>query len=78
MPTGIFTIGRIVPTIGVHVVAQEALAGGDEGVGIDKSAELGIVISGLEVVQLRFLGIVLAMMAKMAAFQRLLKQHFFT
>ena len=45
---------RIIPTIGKHVIAEDALAGAGIGVGIDESAQFGIVIAGLEVVELGF------------------------
>ena len=44
------TIDWIIPAIGKHVIAQEALAGGCEGIGIEKSADCWIVIPGLAVV----------------------------
>ena len=37
--------------VGKHVIAQQALTGGGESVGIDESAQLGIVITGLEIVE---------------------------
>lgn len=46
MPTGINTIDRIVIAIGKHVIAEQALAGGDEGVGVDEPTDLGVVITG--------------------------------
>ena len=49
---GVCTASRIISTIGKHIVAQNALAGGSVGVGIDKSAQFGVVITGLEVVEL--------------------------
>ena len=42
---------RIVQTIGKHVIAQDTLAGGGVSIGIDESAQFGIVITGLEVVE---------------------------
>ena len=42
---------RIIPTIGKHVIAQQTLAGGGEDVGIDKAADLGVVISRLQIVE---------------------------
>ena len=45
---------RIITAIGKHVIAQQALSGGGKGIGIDESAEAGIVIAGLEVVQAGF------------------------
>ena len=74
----IYIVCRIVITISKHVVAQQTLAGGDKSIGVDESTDLGIVITGLEVVQLGFLGGVLAIEAKMADFQRLLERLFFT
>ena len=50
----ITAICRIIPAVGKHIVAQEALAGGGKDVGVDESAEAGIVIAGLEVVQTSF------------------------
>ena len=38
--------------IGKHIIAQEALAGGGVGVGIEESAQFRIVISGLQIVEL--------------------------
>ena len=45
-------VDRIISTIGKHIVTQEALAGAYKGIGIEESAEFGIVITGLEVIQL--------------------------
>lgn len=45
---------RIITAIGKHIIAQQALAGGGEGIGIDESAEAGDVVAGLEVVQAGF------------------------
>ena len=42
---------RIIPTIGKHVIAQDALTSRNECISIDESAQLGIVITGLEVVE---------------------------
>ena len=42
---------RIIITICEHIIAQNALAGGDEGIGIEESAELWVVISALEIVE---------------------------
>ena len=50
--TWIDTINRIIPTVGKHIIAQEPLAGGGVGVGIEESAYLGIVITGLQIVEL--------------------------
>ena len=40
-------VRRIISTIGKHVIAQNALAGACVGVGIEESAQFGIVITGL-------------------------------
>ena len=45
---------RVVSTVDEHVVAGEALAGGGEGVCIQESAGVRVVVPALEVVQLRF------------------------
>ena len=50
-PSNIDPAHRIIPAIGKHVIAQESLAGGDEGIGVDESAPGGIVIAALEIVQ---------------------------
>ena len=47
---------RIIQTVGEHVIAEDALAGGDEGIGVDKSADGGIVITGLQVIEAGILG----------------------
>ena len=47
-------VHRIVITVGKHVIAQEALAGGGEGIGGIEAAQAGVVIPGLEVVELKF------------------------
>ena len=44
---GITTTNRIVVAISKHVVTEQSLAGGDEGVGVEEAAECGIVITGL-------------------------------
>ena len=54
---GINPIYWVVEAIRKHVIAEEALAGRCEGVGIEKSAQFWIVISALEVVE-RGLGII--------------------
>ena len=37
--------------VGKHVIAQQALTGGGESVGIDESTDFRIVITGLEIVE---------------------------
>ena len=42
---------RIIQAIGKHIIAEDALAGRNQCIGIDESADLRIVITGLEVVE---------------------------
>ena len=42
---------RIIMAVGKHVIAQDTLSGGDEGIGINESADFGIVISALEIIE---------------------------
>ena len=44
----------IIQTICKHIIAQQALAGGNEGVGVDEAAEFGVIISALEIIESRF------------------------
>ena len=44
---GIFIDDRIIATVGKHIIAENALAGGGKGVSIDKSTNLRIVITRL-------------------------------
>ena len=41
----------IIVAIGKHVITEDSLTGGGEGIGIEESADLGIVITGLEIVE---------------------------
>ena len=50
----ICVIDRIIGAVGEHVVTQHALAGGDKGVGVEEAANLGIVITALEVIEASF------------------------
>jgi hypothetical protein len=43
----IFSAYRIIKTIGEHIMAEDALAGGGVGVGVDEAADCGVVIAGL-------------------------------
>ena len=47
---------RIVQTVSEHVITEDALAGGDEGVGVDKSADCGVIITGLQEIEAGILG----------------------
>ena len=49
--TRISIANRVIPAIRKHIVPQETLAGGGVGVGVDEAADLGIVISALEVIE---------------------------
>ena len=49
-------------------MAEDALAGGGVGVCVDESADGGVVITGLEVIEPGFLLRVIALMAKSGAF----------
>ena len=48
------TINWAVQTIGKHVIAQNALAGGGVGVGIEESTNGGVIIPGLQIIQAQF------------------------
>ena len=54
----VLALHRIIVTIREHVVTQEALSRGGEGIGADKPADGGVIIAALEVVEARF-GIVI-------------------
>ena len=43
------------------------MAGGNEGIGVDKAAPFGVVVPGLEVIQSGFMVIVLATRQKLGA-----------
>ena len=45
---------RIIQAIGKHIIAQNTLASAGVGIGIDESAQFGIVITGLEIVERGF------------------------
>ena len=63
---GIFSIDRIIPAVGKHVITEDTLTSGNEGVGVDEAADGGIVISGLQIIEPGILG------------GRLAKSSFFT
>ena len=62
MASWIGTVHRIIPAIRKHIVTQEALASRSEGICVDKSADAGIVITALEVVEPGFSGIAVAVL----------------
>ena len=45
-------VSRIIKAVGKHVGAEDSLAGGGVGVGVEEAAQLGIVVAGLEVIEL--------------------------
>ena len=49
-------IDRVIAAICEHVIAEDALAGGDEGVGVDEAADLGVVITALQIIEPGILG----------------------
>ena len=44
----------IIIAVGKHIVAQDALAGGGEGVGIEEAGGGGVVVAGMEVIEASF------------------------
>ena len=44
-------INRIIPTIRKHIVSEQALAGGNEYVGIEEPAPFGVIIPALEIIE---------------------------
>ena len=61
MTTEISSANRIIAAVGEHVITEDALAGGNEGVGVDEAADLRIVITGLQVIEA---GILVGILAK--------------
>ena len=51
MSSEIRSADRIIAAVGKHVIAEDALTGGDEGVGVDEAADLGIIITALQVIE---------------------------
>ena len=64
MPTRINIIDRIIIAISEHVIAQQALAGGNKRISIDESTNLGVVITALEVVQTSLIVVDIATVSK--------------
>lgn len=52
----IYVVDRIIPAVGKHVVAQDALTGRNVAVGIEEAACCGIVITALQVIEATILG----------------------
>ena len=59
--TYVIVIDWIIPTVRKHIVPQEALTGGGETVCIDKAAQGGVVVSGLQVIEARLVVVVLSL-----------------
>ena len=51
MSAWVTTVYWIVAAVGKHVITEDALTCGNEGVGVDKSADCGVVITGLQVIE---------------------------
>ena len=51
MSAWIYAHHRIVTAVGEHIIAQDALAGADETVGVDKSADFRVIVAALQVVK---------------------------
>ena len=49
-------VDRVIPAVCEHIATEDALAGGDIGVGVDEAAYRRIVISALQVIEACFLG----------------------
>ena len=60
MPRGIDIINRTIIAIGEHIATEDALAGGDIGVGVDEAAYRRIIIPALQVIEAGILGVELA------------------
>ena len=59
---------RIIPAVRKHVVPDKPLAGAGVAVGVEESAEDGVVISALEVIEARLFRSVLPLRAIFAGF----------
>ena len=51
MTTEINSANRIIAAVGKHVITEDALTCGNEGVGVDETADCGVVITGLQVIE---------------------------
>ena len=59
----IITIRGIIQAISEHVIAEDALAGRDKGIGVEEATDCGIVITGLEIIESQLLDSLFAMVA---------------
>ncbi len=68
----IYAANGIIAAICEHIISKYALAGGGEGICIDKSADFGVIVAALEVIEAGFSGGTIAIQAKMALNRRAL------
>ena len=50
-PSTVLTVHRIIQAIGVAVMSQHPLTGGELDIGGDEAAEFGVIVSALQVVE---------------------------
>ena len=62
MSVGINSKYRAIPAVSKHIVPQEALSGRSKRIRIDESADAGVVITALQVVEPGFSGGAVAVM----------------
>ena len=60
MPRYVCVRNRIVPTVREHIIAEEALAGACETVGVDEALDYRVIITALEVIESRFYVLIVA------------------
>ena len=60
---------RIIKAVGEHIIAEDTLSSGSVSIGIEESAQFGIVITGLEVIQFGLCSGILATMENRAVFK---------
>ena len=64
MSCGVNTVDGIVETVGEHVGANEALARGDVGIGVDEPTGFGVIVPTLQVVEARLVVVDVAAVAQ--------------
>ncbi len=47
----VYSIYGVIPAVRKHIVSEQALAGGNENIGVDEAAPFGVVITALEIIQ---------------------------
>ena len=57
-------VDGVIVAVGKHVIAEQALAGGNKCVGVDEPPDLGVVITALEVIQPRLIIVDIATVSK--------------